>query len=148
MLLVSKVNVLEAVKCYNFVYQQLQLTVVDKEIYFFAPTSSPPQDDEEEDDNSSLSEGDLSDNYGISGNNVRGGSGRFLRATHANVPGLSYSHPKRLGGPSHSSSQLPRLGHPPPAPQVNQVARSQSASRLTTVITPPKYLTTCATQTN
>ncbi|CAL4074511.1 unnamed protein product, partial [Meganyctiphanes norvegica] len=97
----------------------------------------PPQtkfddDDDDDDDNSSLSEADLSDYVGISGSNIRGGSGRFLRATHANVPGLSYSSPKRLGGPSHSSSQLPRPGHPPPAPAVNQVARSQSASRLTT----------------
>lgn len=81
------------------------------------------QDDDDEE--SSLSEADLSD-Y-VSGLNVgrtARGSGRFLRSshTHSNVP-AAY-HPQRP--PSAHTSHLPR-------PPGHQVARSQSASRLTMV---------------
>ncbi|XP_037778396.1 kinesin-like protein KIF2A isoform X1 [Penaeus monodon] len=84
------------------------------------PPPSRFDDDEEE---SSLSEADLSD-Y-VSGLNVgrtARGSGRFLRSshTHSNVP-AAY-HPQRP--PSAHTSHLPR-------PPGHQVARSQSASRLT-----------------
>nr|XP_053636807.1 kinesin-like protein KIF2A isoform X4 [Cherax quadricarinatus] len=83
----------------------------------------PPTKFDDEDEESSLSEADLSD-Y-VSGLNVGRalrGSGRFLRSshTHTNVP-AAY-HPQRP--PSAHTSHLPR-------PPGHQVARSQSASRLT-----------------
>ncbi|XP_042218487.1 kinesin-like protein KIF2A isoform X2 [Homarus americanus] len=83
----------------------------------------PPSKFDDEDEESSLSEADLSD-Y-VSGLNVGRavrGSGRFLRSshTHSNVP-AAY-HPQRP--PSAHTSHLPR-------PPGHQVARSQSASRLT-----------------
>ncbi|ROT81152.1 putative kinesin-like protein KIF2A [Penaeus vannamei] len=83
----------------------------------------PPSRFDDDDEESSLSEADLSD-Y-VSGLNVgrtARGSGRFLRSshTHSNVP-AAY-HPQRP--PSAHTSHLPR-------PPGHQVARSQSASRLT-----------------
>ncbi|XP_045122810.1 kinesin-like protein KIF2A isoform X5 [Portunus trituberculatus] len=84
----------------------------------------PPPKLDDEDEESSLSEADLSDYVpGLTVGPVVRGSGRILRSsrTHSNVPAAAL-HPQRP--PSAHTSHLPR-------PPGHQVARSQSASRLT-----------------
>ncbi|KAG0704647.1 Kinesin-like protein Klp10A [Chionoecetes opilio] len=83
----------------------------------------PPPKVDDEDEESSLSEADLSDYVsGLNMGRVVRGSGRVLRSsrTHSNVPAAA-NHPLRP--PSAHTSHLPR-------PPGHQVARSQSASRL------------------
>ncbi|XP_050736217.1 kinesin-like protein KIF2A isoform X3 [Eriocheir sinensis] len=83
----------------------------------------PPPKLDDEDEESSLSEADLSDYVsGLNVGRMARGSGRLLRSsrTHSNVPAAAH-HPLRP--PSAHTSHLPR-------PPGHQVARSQSASRL------------------
>ena len=96
----------------------------------FPPPSQQDTNNEDDDEESSLSEeADLSDYVSGSlsvGRHGRGGSGRFLRSsqTSSNVPAAGGYHLQRP--PSAHTSHLPR-------PPGHQVARSQSASRLTMV---------------
>ncbi|XP_045594078.1 kinesin-like protein KIF2A isoform X3 [Procambarus clarkii] len=90
---------------------------------FSQPPPNPYTHQDDEDEESSLSEADLSD-Y-VSGLNVGRavrGSGRFLRSSNTNTNVPAGYHQQRP--PSAHTSHLPR-------PPGHQVARSQSASRLT-----------------